>query len=662
MKTRGYILGVILVFLFGGLWGIYALNTDQGEVRFEFVSQPITIMEPQNTTYNFEFGDNFSIFINASSTITLSSWSYTLEDLRHEVSKSGNFSIGNGESNEVSGFINAYRWENKLTIFARDINNQEYSASVWFYVNVSNTAPLIEIYSPQVLACENNYLDAYFTAYDADGDVLQTAITPVYPFYTIPFLQVNSTNLIVQIYSGILNKAKVGNYPRIISVNDGEYSDSKNINVTVIEINNAPFIEPIGVQTIWARGVDSLFDKTVQVMDTEDGNQDSGNLNFSVSFSGRRLFEIMSNGSMLFTPLVEDVGVHNITVCAEDKGLNIISPNISFCNQTGEKITTCENFSLTVTNENRAPTIINYYPEDLNLSFYGDDRIYFNITKYDPDFTIPDSYWFVDGVFKKYYSGRPSDFFNYSFGCGVSGWHNVTVEITDGLLNDSLTWDILIYRTDCPVPTNPPSGGGGGMGGMMCTPKLGCEEWATCQNSKESLISGVLSGDDYREIKDKCDKRGLDDINCGFQLRGCTDFSNCTKIFPRSLVLSECIYTLNPGCSDGIENCHDGSCELLVDCGGPCQPCPTCSDGISNQNELGVDCGGPCPIKCEEKRKPNFLTNFLTFLGSGIGAQILFGTLIVLIAGGVIFLIVKIYLIKLEKRRLLYKYFKDKHE
>jgi len=31
-----------------------------------------------------------------------------------------------------------------------------------------------------------------------------------------------------------------------------------------------------------------------------------------------------------------------------------------------------------------------------------------------------------------------------------------------------------------------------------------------------------------------------------------------------------------------------------VDCGGPCKPCPSCTDGIQNQGEEGIDCGGPC--------------------------------------------------------------------
>ncbi len=47
-------------------------------------------------------------------------------------------------------------------------------------------------------------------------------------------------------------------------------------------------------------------------------------------------------------------------------------------------------------------------------------------------------------------------------------------------------------------------------------------------------------------------------------------------------------------CFDGLKNCHDNACEEEVDCGGPCEPCPSCTDNIQNQGENGVDCGGPC--------------------------------------------------------------------
>jgi hypothetical protein len=45
-----------------------------------------------------------------------------------------------------------------------------------------------------------------------------------------------------------------------------------------------------------------------------------------------------------------------------------------------------------------------------------------------------------------------------------------------------------------------------------------------------------------------------------------------------------------PSCYDGIRNCHHGACELLIDCGGICTPCP----GEINQTEYprgGANCG-----------------------------------------------------------------------
>ncbi len=70
---------------------------------------------------------------------------------------------------------------------------------------------------------------------------------------------------------------------------------------------------------------------------------------------------------------------------------------------------------------------------------------------------------------------------------------------------------------------------------------------------------------------------------------------------------------MDPSCFDGIKNCHDGSCETGIDCGGPCQNCPTCNDNIQNQGEEGIDCGGPCPFACE-KETPFYISLFIISL------------------------------------------------
>jgi hypothetical protein len=66
------------------------------------------------------------------------------------------------------------------------------------------------------------------------------------------------------------------------------------------------------------------------------------------------------------------------------------------CGQNGSSIRTCDYFELTITNQNRAPTIVGYYPTNLTFAVPGQNQIYFNITSYDPDGTTPDTYWYVD--------------------------------------------------------------------------------------------------------------------------------------------------------------------------------------------------------------------------------------------------------------------------
>jgi hypothetical protein len=64
-----------------------------------------------------------------------------------------------------------------------------------------------------------------------------------------------------------------------------------------------------------------------------------------------------------------------------------------------------------------------------------------------------------------------------------------------------------------------------------------------------------------------------------------------------------------------------------VDCGGPCIPCASCSDGIINQNETGVDCGGPCQscshveMPAYTGRKPELLFLFIVAVSFLVAAS-----------------------------------------
>ena len=584
----------------------------------------VNILSPLNTTYNFTKGSLLWLDLEANAESNVAEWYYTLEDIRHGTVVAQNIPFSPNISFE------AVRWNNKLTVTANSTDGTLGSDSVEFFVSVPNSAPVIED-SGDRMVCEGQA--AYISVYtdDIDEDTLTADLSPKNPFFLLfPPSKLNYTHSYTVIFSGKLAKSDVRNYSELVSVSDGQYSDSKRINISVIEINNAPSVENIGVQTIYAKGENSTFYKEVGINDLEDGTQSSGNFSFNLSFGLEPvLFNISRYGVINFTSNSSTIGVHNITLCVTDNGLRNIHPNISLCGQDGKNISVCQTFSLTVTNNNRPPTIIDYYYPNLSLFANGTDLLYFNVTKFDPDGTIPDSYWYADGILKSYHSTEDPkswvDNFTYSFGCGVFGNHNVSVRITDGLASDSINWNINLTNVVCPAA--PPSGGGGGGGGggaiNVCVVKWGCVDWGVCEKSRKSLEIGLLSKEDFRAIKDACAVFRLADESCGYQLRNCQDVNACNITTTQPEEIQSCIYTPAPSCSDGIKNCHDGRCEFLVDCDGPCSACPTCSDKIQNHGEEGVDCGGPCPWKCKSEsplssEKQDYLTPVLIIIAIGL--------------------------------------------
>ena len=563
-----------------------------------FVEKPgpiIFIVSPENVTYNFNIGSPYLLNLTVHSNETnLVGWRYTLYDLRHNVI------VNESVPFEPNTTFYAVRWQNKLSVF---VNNSKTgssgSASVIFFVNVPNSAPAIQNLSSQIYVCENRALNVYFNVIDPDEDTLQIGISPADLIFGVyPVVSYGKTRVDANLFSILLNKKYVGNYSKDVFVIDPQGKiDTKKINITVIEVNNVPVLEGLrGSYTLYTRGEESTEIIELSINDVEGGKEfNSGNFTYNLSvLSGVKFFDFDSYGRAYLVANESLVGVHNYMFCLTDKGVPE-HPNISLCtNQKASNNTICQNFSVTVTNENRAPTITSYYPFLKNFSVNGTDLIYFNITSFDPDGTIPDNYWFVDGNLVKYEHLAEFSNFTYSFGCGVSGKHIIEARVSDGLANDSVQWDINVSLVPCAVPPGA-GGGGGGAAIVACAPKWICNDWGTCQNTENSLKAGVLSGEDYRDIKNLCLRDTLTESSCGFQVRDCFDLNACNVTFNLPSELQICYYTSEPSCFDGIKNCHDGLCEFLVDCGGPCPPCPTCSDRIKNQNEEGVDCGGPCP-------------------------------------------------------------------
>ena len=607
---------------------------ETGYVRLTVEGAPkiITIHSPENTTYNFDKGDTYFIDLNVSRDFFIennSNWTYWLYDLKHgEYIYEGNIFT----PNITVPFV---RWGNVLTVSVEEEDADWVNNSIVFTVYIPNSAPLIQNFSEKIFVCESeeihNLDDSQFNVWDIDEEDFSSPddydINGWDVFGLSSSFKISNYITPFRIISGPMSKANLRSYIVPILVFDSYGLPASNVtNITVIEINNAPEIfvdervkvDGIGAQTIYMTGANSVFVHQMNVSDTEDGWSSDGNLTFN--FTGDLNFNFNSStGNMSYVPQEGDYGLgddsktYELTVCALDNALSSVHENFSICSDRGyssDNLSVCDDFTLTITNENRVPSIDIYSPTTLTFSIPGTTTNLFGVTVSDADMSegfYPDIDWYIDGVLVESNENEPSDDFSYAFGCGVSGNHNVTAVTSDGPANDSVIWNISVTNVDCPVETGGGSGGGGGGGstlGGACLEQWLCHGWGLCQNAERSFDAGSLSLEDYSSTKDLCAQNQYDNRFCGFQITKCFDLNQCNNTemkIPKPSELRICYFTENPNCRDGITNCHDNDCELLVDCGGPCGPCPTCSDGKKNQGENGVDCGGPCPYACESE-------------------------------------------------------------
>jgi len=188
----------------------YAVN-DTGIVQFAIQGgdRNVTIYSPENTTYNFSIGAPYLIGLNVSANYVVQAvagWKYSLYDMRHSVYTEEDTLFTPNSS------ITAVRWGNLLTVFGKEDNGEWYNASVIFFVNVSNSAPILGSIDDLILVCEGTAISYDFNATDVDEDALTGDISPKNPFY-LSSLGMSGLNMsLFRIISGTLDKGDVGNY------------------------------------------------------------------------------------------------------------------------------------------------------------------------------------------------------------------------------------------------------------------------------------------------------------------------------------------------------------------------------------------------------------------------------------------------------------------
>lgn len=460
----------------------------------------------------------------------------------------------------------------------------------------ANTSPIIGEIDKEFVICESSAFSQHFEITDAEGGILDVSLSPSGPFFIKTDLSKAATTK-AELYSNNLTKEQSNQiYYQTVYASDGQLIDSRDIKITVLEKNNPPEISYIGVQTVLLNGGAS-FEKQIFVNDTESGTQDSGNFVFEISSDLDLPMEIDKAGLIKFIPRQEDIGVHEIQICATDSGLANLENKLGICGEEDLRATSCIKFSLAVVEQNNPPTIILYNSTNSTRLISDLSELNFEIYKFDPDGIIPDTFWYADDKLKQINSGSAVDNFLYVFGCDLWGKHKIEARVTDGSLTDSVFWNFDLIKIPCAE--------GNFIGEKIdktdCEENWGCYDWNLCQSLTQSEEIGLLSSQDKKKIEENCLNNGWAAGECGFQIRNCVDVNDCSAIKNKPLEIQECFFSANPSCSDKIKNCHNDECEPVPDCGGPCKNCQSCSDGIKNQEELGVDCGGPCFEECSAK-------------------------------------------------------------
>jgi hypothetical protein len=334
-------------------------------------------------------------------------------------------------------------------------------------------------------------------------------------------------------------------------------------------------------------------------LSSSDADNDS--LTFSSVFTDFRrdfnsstndLFTVSPDGYVNFTPTNNDVG--NFTI------LFMVNDGKSCSNSENS-----ENFSLQVINVNDPPYLKEPIPDqsfregETLLAFYLND--YFA----DPDLDVlAYSVIVTNSAFIVTIDGATSRVSISSTSCNTFGYAMFTAQDP---YNETASSNLV--RLECSAEKKGTTGGGGGGAGggggggtvKVCKSDFVCFDYYRCNSSNVKVQKCVDKKGCTDPIFMKVPCKYEEEIVCNeswecsewgpclpnsTQVRTCADLNKCTtnKHMPELIQTCEYIGT----CNDGIKNCHDGSCEEGVDCGGTCNACKSIEVPYPFQEEKSI--------------------------------------------------------------------------
>jgi len=314
--------------------------------------------------------------------------------------------------NITTGIINFTPSESDSGNYTIQINVSDGTGNdsqiVWFTIN-NNSAPILSIIG-NLSFQEDILFTLQINATDADNDTLSFSHNST----LFNFTTVNSTSVLINFTP---NRNQTGIHWINFTVNDSTSIDFEFVFFNITLWNNTPYFNP-EIPNLNA-STDVLFYYDINATDRE---------NDSLTFSTNSTIFNISNttGIINFTPTENQVANYSINISVTD-GLNLNSTIINF----------------TVLLANKAPNITAFIPNSENASVAEGSSILFNVTVEDTNDDPINYSWLLNGT-----QQAITQSWLYEPGYTESGFYNLTVEVSDGNLNDSNKWNLFVNDTN----------------------------------------------------------------------------------------------------------------------------------------------------------------------------------------------------------------------
>ena len=319
-------------------------------------------------------------------------------------------------SDSLISFTSSLNW-NGSSLITAIVSDGVYSDSTNFTLTVNpvNDAPTIAAITDTTFN-EDDSLSIVLSSTDIDGDNVTN----------FAFTDTNAVQVTIQGSFLMITADENWNGLSEITavVSDGEYSDSTDFTLTVNPINDAPVLAIIGDQ--------SSDEDTAKVIILSATDVEGDDLTYSASSAEANVTVVVSNDTLILTPVDNWNGTADITVTVTDDG-------------TGT-LTNSETFTLTVNPINDNPVLTNIGAQTVNedtakvvtlsATDIENDNLTFTASSAESNITAT--------VSNDTLTLTPDENWN--------GTGNITVFVNDGFLSDSTSFVLTVTPVnDAPV-------------------------------------------------------------------------------------------------------------------------------------------------------------------------------------------------------------------